>query len=57
MSKYPSHVGSELGKSLINSKEHKEIAKAIRKCLKGEIVSVKISAETKLRVEEIKNRK
>ena len=28
MSKYPSHIGSELGKTLINSKEHKEIAKA-----------------------------
>ncbi len=46
MSKYPSHVGSELGKFLINSKEHKEVAKAIRKCLKGKITSIVLSKET-----------
>ena len=46
MSKYPSHVGSELGKLLINSKEHKEVAKAIRGCLKGKVVSVSLSEET-----------
>jgi hypothetical protein len=46
MSKYPSHVGSELGKILINSKEHKEVARAIRECLKGESVLLRLSKET-----------
>lgn len=45
-SKYPSHIGSELGKLLISSKEHKEVAKAIRKCLKGKITSTYLSKET-----------
>ena len=46
MNKYPSHIGSELGKTLINSKEHKEVAKAIRDCVKGKVTYVSLSEET-----------
>jgi hypothetical protein len=48
-------LATPLGKLLINSKEGKEISKGIRKLKKGETFTIKLSEETKLKIEELKN--
>jgi len=46
-------TGSELGKILINSKEHKEVANAIRKIIKGKTITIKLCEETKQKIQEL----
>lgn len=47
-------VASPLGKILINSKESKQISKAIRKLIKtGKSITVKISEETQDKIKKL----
>jgi hypothetical protein len=47
-------LGTPLGELLMNSKESREISKAISKIKKGESVTIKLSEETLSRIEKLR---